>query len=188
MRDQDELDRIGRALAAEPDPERVLTLLLSEARRLTHAEAGTVYLRRGDQLHLAVVQNDVLARRVGEDELQRRLQLAPLGLKESSIAGYVALARGSVNLPDVYKIPLERPYAFDPRMDAKHGYRTRSMLAMPVRDGRGAVFGVLQLINALNDVGEVVPFDQEREDFVAALLTHIARVTPASKPKRPQGG
>ena len=160
MRNQDELDRIGKAFAAQPDPLRVLALLLSEARRLTHTEAGTVYLRKGDQLHLAVVQNDVLARRFGEDEVQRRLKMEPLGLKESSIAGYVALTRGSINIPDVYEIPLERPYAFDRRMDAKNGYRTRSMLAMPLRDGWGTVFGVLQLINASNDAGEVVPFDK----------------------------
>ncbi len=185
MQEQDELDRIARALGAQPDPQRVLVLLLSEARRLTHAEAGTVYLRRGDQLHLAVVQNDVLARRVGEDEVRRRLQLAPLGLSASSIAGYVALTRGSVNLPDVYEIPLERPYVFDRRMDAQHGYRTRSMLAMPVRDTRGGVFGVLQLINALNEGGEVIPFDTAREGRVAALLTALARLTPASKTGRP---
>ena len=146
-----------------------------------------MYLRQGDRLHLTVVQNDVLARRFGEDEVQRRLKLEPLGLKESSIAGYVALTRGSVNIPEVYEIPLERPYAFDRRMDAKNGYRTRSMLAMPLRDGRGTVFGVLQLINASNDVGEVVPFDKEREDLVAALLTDLARVTPASKTGRPWG-
>lgn len=184
MTDRTELDRIGGALAAQPDQPQRLALLLSEARRLTHAEAGTVYLRRGDHLHFTVVQNDVLAHRVGEEEVQRRLMEQPLSLKEPNIAGFVALTRGSVNIPDVYEIPLERPYEFDRQMDATHGYRTRSMLAMPLRDGRGTVFGVLQLINALNDVGEVVPFDKEAEDLVAALLGYIARVTPASRTGR----
>src|SRR5574341_6675 len=181
MADRPELDRIQRALAAQPDQSQALTLLLSEARRLTHAEAGTVYLRRGDHLHFAVVQNDLLARRAGEDDVQRRLTKHPLSLKERNIAGFVALTRGSVSIPDVYEIPIERPYEFDRQMDARHGYRTRSMLAMPLRDERGSVFGVLQLINSLNDVGEVVPFDTEAQDLVAELLTSIARVTPASR-------
>src|SRR5438552_1695573 len=62
--DPDALARIGDALAAQPDRQRALELLLTEARRLTRAEAGTVYLREGDRLRFAAVQNDVLARRV----------------------------------------------------------------------------------------------------------------------------
>ncbi len=184
MLSHDELEELGRAFAAQPDSTHVLTLLLSQARRLTHAEAGTVYLREENRLQLTVVQNDVMARRFGDDGLQRRLTAAPLGLKEPSIAGYVALTRGTVNIADVYEIPLERPYEFDRQMDAKNGYRTRSMLAMPLRDRRGGVFGVLQLINALNDVGEVVPFDKDGEDLVVALLTQVAQVTSPPRPDR----
>jgi GAF domain-containing protein len=175
MQKRDEVDQIGRTLAAEADPQRALTLLLTEARRLTRAEAGTVYLRKGDELHFAVVQNDPLARRLGEAELQRRLTGQPLGLREPSVAGYVALTRGRVNIPDVYEIPLERPYEFDRLADTKNGYRTRSMLAMPLRDARGGVFGVLQLINAVNDAGAVTAFDQETENLMAALVGHLAR-------------
>lgn len=187
MTDRAELDRIQRAFAAEPDQSQALALLLSEARRLTHADAGTVYLRQGDHLCFAVVQNDRLVRRFGEDQVRRRLMEQPLTLKEPNIAGFVALTRGSVNIPDVYEIPIERPYEFDRQMDAKHGYRTRSMLAMPLRDERGTVFGVLQLINSLNDVGEVVPFDKDAEGLVAELLTCIARVTPSSRTRSLSG-
>lgn len=102
-------------------------------------------------------------------------------------AGLCEAVPPRVNIPDVYEIPLERPYEFDRQMDATHGYRTRSMLAMPLRDGRGTVFGVLQLTKSLNDVGEVVPFDKEAEDLVAELLTYIARVTPASRTGSLQG-
>src|SRR5438552_13747172 len=103
--DPDALARIGDALAAQPDRQRALELLLTEARRLTRAEAGTVYLREGDRLRFAAVQNDVLARRFGTDEARRRLAAEPLALVEPSVASYVALTRGVVNLPDVYEIP-----------------------------------------------------------------------------------
>jgi len=79
----------------------------------------------------------------------------------------------------VYELPLERPYEFDRHWDAVHGYRTRSMLAMPLRDGRGEVFGVVQLLNALADSGTVVAFDQEQEEILGALLTQFARARAA---------
>ncbi|PYM68413.1 MAG: hypothetical protein DME11_00450 [Candidatus Rokuibacteriota bacterium] len=177
--DHDALARIGDALAAEPDRQRALELLLTEARRLTRAQAGTVYLREGDRLRFAAVQNDLLARRFGADEARRRLAAEPLALVEPSVASYVALTRAVVNIPDVYELPLERPYEFDRHWDAVHGYRTQSMLAMPLRDGRGEVFGVVQLINAVGDTGTVVAFDQEQEEILGALLTQFMRARAA---------
>src|SRR3989442_1049644 len=145
--DRETLIRIGHALAAQPDRQHAIELLLTEARRLTRAEAGTVYVREGNRLRFAAVQNDVLARRYGDGEARRRLAAEPLPLMEPSVASYVALTRAVVNIADVYDIPLERPYEFDRQMDTVHGYRTRSMLAMPLRGRRGEVFGVIQLIN-----------------------------------------
>ena len=175
MPDRAELDRIWRALAAEPDRQQALELLLGEARRLTRAEAGTVYLREGDHLRFAASQNDVLARRLGQGEVRRRLTVAPLELTAPSIASYVALTRATVNIPDVYEIPLERPYTFDPQVDVRNGYRTCSMLALPMRDDRGGVVGVLQLINALDAEGRVIAFDREQEAVAEALLGWCAR-------------
>src|SRR5437867_5634207 len=132
--DPDALARIGDALAAQPDRQRALELLLTEARRLTRAEAGTVYLREGDRLRFAAVQNDVLARRFGTDEARRRLAAEPLALVEPSVASYVALTRGVVNHPDVYEIPPERPYGVEQHFEDMNSYRTSSILAMPLRD------------------------------------------------------
>ena len=92
-----------------------------------------------------------------------------------SLASYVMLTRAVVNIPDVYEIRPERPYEFDRNMDATHAYRTRSMLVMPLRDGRGTTVGVVQLINARNEAGEVVAFDASCEDRLAALLTAFAK-------------
>src|SRR5207247_630827 len=89
--DPDALARIGDALAAQPDRQRALELLLTEPRRLTRAEAGTVYLREGDRLRFAAVQNDVLARRFGTDEARRRLAAEPLA-RGVSRRGVVAAA------------------------------------------------------------------------------------------------
>ena len=100
-----------------------------------------------------------------------------------SIAGYVALTRASLRIPDVYEILPDRPYAFGRQRDVESRYRTCSMLALPIQDARGGVFGVLQLINALNDAGKIVAFDSSSEDIAAALLTRLARsMLPAGSP------
>src|SRR3989449_10286894 len=80
-----DLVQIGIALTSERDLSTLLNRIMAEARRFTRAEAGTLFLRENDELHFAVVQNDRLARRLGEPEMQRLLQSEPLKLSEPSL-------------------------------------------------------------------------------------------------------
>jgi GAF domain-containing protein len=171
-----EAAQLGAALAAESDVMRGLERLLTTARRLTRAEAGTVYVRRGEVLEFAAVQNDVLAERIGEDEVRRRIGAKPLPLRENSIASYVVLTRSTVNLRDAYEIPVDRPYTLFREVDRNADYRTRSMLALPLRDANGRVFGVLQLINALDGRGAVRPFSRDEQRVVQELAALTARL------------
>jgi GAF domain-containing protein len=175
-RSSSEVARLGAALAAEPDVARGLERLLTAARQVTQAEAGTVYVRRGEVLEFAVVQNDVLARRVGEEEVRRRVGARPLPLRENSIASYVMLTRSTVNLRDAYEIPVDKPYTLFREVDRKADYRTRSMLALPLRDGWGRVFGVLQLINAVDGRGAVRPFSRDEQKLVQELAGQTTRL------------
>lgn len=165
-----ELIQIGIGLTSERDlallPERILT----EARRLTHAEAGTLYLRDGDRLQFAVVQNDVLAGRLGEREMRRLFQ-ADLPLSKPSLAGHVALSRDILRLSDAYEIPPDRPYAFNRAVDAQTGYRTRSVLVVPLMEPTGNVIGVFQLINARDARNQIVPFHPDYEELIRALAS-----------------
>jgi GAF domain-containing protein len=147
-----------------------LRALLSEARLRSCAEAGTVFVRDGDRLRFAVVENDVLTERFGEEEAEARLSGEPLSLEERSIASFAVLTRSVVNVPDVYAIPPGRLFSFNPRFDIKNDYRTRSVLAAPLRSGPGTVFGVLQLINRRSSHGNVVPFDSDIETTVRNLV------------------
>jgi GAF domain-containing protein len=168
--------RLGASLAAELDVTRGLERLLAAARQATRAEAGTVYVRRGDVLEFAVVHNDLLAQQVGEEEVRRRVASRPLPLRENSIASYVMLTRSTVNLRDAYEIPVDQLYNLFREVDLKSDYRTRSMLAMPLRDGRGRVFGVLQLINAIDKRGAVRPFSEDEQRLVRELAEQTARL------------
>jgi diguanylate cyclase (GGDEF)-like protein len=166
-----ELVQIGIALTSERDLDTLLERILTEARRFTRAEAGTLFLREGDDLRFSVVQNDRLSRQLGTEEMRRRLQAEPLQLAELSLAGYVALTGEIVNIPDTYLIPTGRPYAFNPVFDARCDYKTRSVLVVPLQEPSGNIFGVLELINALDEGGSVVPFDAEYEGLVRALAS-----------------
>jgi diguanylate cyclase (GGDEF)-like protein len=79
-----------------------------------------------------------------------------------------------VNIPDTYTIPPDRPYSFNPLFDTRCDYRTRSALVVPLQDPNAHVFGVLELINALDPAGCVVPFDMEYETLVRALASQAA--------------
>jgi hypothetical protein len=70
---------------------------------------------------------------------------------------------------------VDLPYVFNPQWDRLNDYVTRSVLALPIRDARGTIFGVLQLINARDDAGARVPFEDEAEGAVAQLLVGWAQ-------------
>ncbi len=181
------LTQVGIALTAVHDLDQLLEMIVREARAFTCADAGSLYLREGDSLRFAVSQNETLSRRLGPDGEDRLFSPFTLPITEHSIAGYVAVTRKNLNLPDAYAIPREAPYGFNTSFDERNDYRTRSMLTVPMLDHRGQVLGVLQLINATAPDGEVVPFERAREDLVrslasqAAVAVHNARLTAEIK-------
>lgn len=150
-----ELNRVGMALMSERDLDRLLELILTQARRLTTSDAGSLYLVEGGDdegqeahLHFRVAQNDSLGELPNPD--------FTIPLDETSIAGYVASTGEVLVLKDVYAIPKKAPYTFNRSFDEEYGYRAKSMLAVPMMDHRNRIVGVLQLINRKrSEEGEV---------------------------------
>jgi GAF domain-containing protein len=165
-----ELIQIGIGLTSERELASLPARILTEARRLTHAEAGTLYLRDDDQLRFTVVQNDLLERRLGEREMRELFQ-SDLPVSERSLAAYVARSGDILRLSDAYDIPTDRPYAFSPAVDAQTGYRTRSVLVVPLIESTGNIIGVCQLINARDARHQIVSFDPDYEEVIRALAS-----------------
>ncbi len=84
-----------------------------------------------------------------------------LPLTETSIAGFVAIHNCKLNIPNVYELPDDVPYTFNKSFDQESGYKSVSMLTVPLLTEGNKVVGVIQLINSMNDFGEIVPFTDD---------------------------
>lgn len=163
-RDLQGLNEVGMALMSERDPDRLLGMILHQARRLTDSDAGSLYLVETDdegveQLHVLRFQNDSLP------ELPTTADIL-LPLSESSIAGFVALHGEPLIIDDAYEIDTSAPYSFNQEFDKEVGYRGKSMLVVPMKDHRDSVVGVLQLINRKSDLDGVIRDDASADVYV----------------------
>lgn len=171
MNSLDELVEIGIALSTERDLLKLLDLILSQARRITHSDAGSLYLveRSDDEdapprgLRFKLSQNDTIP--------NLPLQEFTIPLDSTSVAGYAATTGELVNLEDVYKLPAGTPYTLNKSFDEKFGYKTRSMLVVPMKSRKDELMGVLQLINSKNDKGESQPYAKESIKLAQALAS-----------------
>ncbi|MRR10232.1 HD domain-containing protein [bacterium] len=170
----EKLVRIGIALSAVRDLDQLLELIVTQAREFANCDAGSLYIKQGDHLDFVVSQNDTLAAREGKRAEEMLFKPFPVPISNQSLSGYVANTGRVVNIADAYEIPADAEYRFDRSFDQRNDYRTRSMLQLPMRDAGGAVIGVLQLINAKDGAGAIVPFSADDEQLLLAVASQAA--------------
>jgi HD-GYP domain-containing protein (c-di-GMP phosphodiesterase class II) len=164
------------------DIDLLLERILTNVRRFFNADAGSIYLREGNDLKFSYTQNDTLQNRLGPGK-KLVYHTFSVPINNCSIAGYVAQNLKMVNIPDTRHLREELPFAFDSHFDKISDYSTRSVLAVPMTNQRRDVLGVMQLINARNDGGKIVPFSSADEGLVlhfagsAALALERAQMT-----------
>ncbi|MBA4419161.1 MAG: metal-dependent phosphohydrolase [Syntrophus sp. (in: bacteria)] len=175
------LNMIGFALSAEKNLDRLLEMIVEEARKLTNADGGTLYILCDEEkeLRFAVVQSETLHIRMGgtSGEITWRpvlLANADGSPNYSNVSAYAALSGRVVNIPDVYDaegFSFEGTRAFD----ARTGYRSKSMLIVPMRNHENDIIGVLQLLNAQDTLtNEVTPFSDESQKMTESLASQAA--------------
>lgn len=175
-----DLARVGIALTAERDLDTLLALILSTARDLVSADAGSLYLietaEQGRRLRFVLSQNA---------SVPTSLSSFTVPVDPSSFAGYVALVGEPVGVEDVRRLPPDVPYSFNPQFDVATGYHTRSLLTVPMATRAGEVIGVLQLLNRKTDPAvlittaaaadaAVVPFGHDDVAVLRALAAQAA--------------
>ena len=176
-----QLVKIGLGLSSEKNIDRLLERIVREARHFTNAEGGTLYIKEDEReaLDFAIVQNDSLGVFMGGSGEAISWPSVPLRLEGNrenhrNVSAHCALTGEPVNIPDVYDAE-----GFDFQgtrdFDASTGYRSCSMLVIPLRDHEDEVIGVLQLLNAKDrETGAVVPFLEHEVGMVMSLASQAA--------------
>jgi HD-GYP domain-containing protein (c-di-GMP phosphodiesterase class II) len=173
----EEVLRLEFELNKIQDFDVLLERILFEARRVSHADAGSIYIREQkleddrivEKLSIKYSQNDTLLATLPAGE-KLIYSIFSIPIDEQTISGYCALTRQLVNVPDMYSLPKTAPYSFNSAYDYLSGYKTVSSLTIPLVDTDDQLLGVIQVINAKNSEGEAVPFSKDDE----FLITHFA--------------
>ncbi|MDO8312545.1 MAG: HD domain-containing phosphohydrolase [Sideroxyarcus sp.] len=176
-----DLNAIGAALSSERDINRLLESILNAAKKITNADAGTLYLVDAEKqvLTFEILHNDSLNIRMGGTS-GNPIPFYPIQLyvegqpNHAMVVSHAALSGETVNIPDAY-IAAGFDFSGTKKFDAKTGYRSRSFLAVPMRNHEHEIIGVLQLINAMDKTsGSVLQFSMDDQKLLESLASQAA--------------
>ncbi|MCX8044032.1 MAG: HD domain-containing protein [Desulfobacterota bacterium] len=173
---------LGQEITQVKDVDLLLEKILTLARNFTNADAGSIYVKHNHRLFFKYAQNDSIQKQHG-DHGKLIYSTFSLPADNTSIAGYVAHTGRMVNIPNVYALGEDVPFSFDKTYDVVTGYKTRSVLAFPLKTPQEEILGVLQLINAKDGNGNIVAFNTDDEPFImyfansAAIALERAQLT-----------
>ncbi|PKK89428.1 MAG: hypothetical protein CVV64_14195 [Candidatus Wallbacteria bacterium HGW-Wallbacteria-1] len=184
VRDLQEIVNIGLALSNEQDLGTILEMIVDASRALTGADAGTLYILDNIEhcLRFQILQNDTIHTRINTVREPDAPIPAPVPLyingapNNGNVSSHVALTGENINIPDVYAA---KGFNFTGAKDydAISGYRSTSMLVIPMRDHKNDIIGVLQLLNARQTPkGQVTSFSERDEVLVSSLASQAAVV------------
>lgn len=177
------LNQIGIALSSEQDKTRLLELILTAAKELTNADAGTLYsLLPTKKLHFEIIRNDTLKFEWTQAAANKAFptQDIPLYNEEGKpndhmIVVYAVVHDKTVNIPDAYACDDDFDFSGTQKFDQKTGYHSKSFLTVPMKNHENEVIGVLQLINALNKKTKaIIPFSKDEQNLVESLASQAA--------------
>ena len=168
----DKLLEIGIALSKEKDTDSLLSLILEEAMEMTSCDGGTLYVYDGESLRFHImITKSMNTYKGGKND---SVDLPPVPMRRSHVCACAAMEKKLINIPDVYEHTEEYDFSGPKNYDAMTGYHTQSMLVVPMEDEHGDVIGVLQLINAKNEEGQTVPFEEGYEKVISSLASQAA--------------
>lgn len=179
-KDVQQLIDIGYALTSEKDFNILMERILLGAKDLSNADGGTLYLLTDDEkkLKFEVVQTESLNIKMGGTQSKITWPELPLYLEDGQrnddmVAVLCSLEGELINIPDVYEA---EGFDFDgtKKFDLSTGYRTKSMLVIPMRDHENTIIGVLQLLNKHDENEEVITFTEDDEHLIASMASQAA--------------
>lgn len=168
-----EVLNIGLDVTQTKDIDILLERILTKARYLTNADAGSIYIKEADTLKFKYTQNDTQQKRLlpGKKLIYSTFSIP---VNNKSLSGYVANTGSMLNIKDVYHLSGGVPYSFDQSYDQLTGYRTQSVFTFPLKTHNDEVVGVLQLINAKDGAGNIIPFSGDDEPYIMYFANNAA--------------
>ncbi len=175
----EQLIDIGIALSAERDTNRLLEQILVGAKTITSADGGTLYLRENDTVRMEIIRTDSLNFAMG-GTTGEPVPFPPISLFDGNglpndrmVVTSAVLHERTINIPDAYDAE-GFDFSGTRAFDANTGYRSTSFLTVPMKNHEGEIIGVLQLLNAMDASGKVVPFDDTAQRLAEALASQAA--------------
>lgn len=162
---------ISIALTAEKNPDSLLDLIIQTAMDLTNSDAGTLYVVKDDYLYFRNMKTRSKGIDLGKNG--EKIELPPVPLLPENICAYAAIQKKPLDIEDVYKSDLF-DFSGPKRYDEINGYHSKSMVAIPMLDKEDEVIGVMQLINAMDEAGQIRSFLQEEIRILMALASQTA--------------
>ncbi len=160
-------------LSAQLESEKLFEVILKEAMLVGNCDAGTIYLLENDELQFKHVITR--SKKFSASSVSGQISMPPVPLNRSYVCAYSAMMKKRLNIPDVYKSD-KFDFSGSKKYDRMNGYRTGSMLVIPMAVGNDDVVGVLQLINAMDESGRITnslgthfSFSEEQEKLCMAL-------------------
>jgi len=177
-----EITRIGAALSVEKNIHKLLEMIVDEAKSLTNADAGTLYIldKEKQALQFQILQTDAMGIRLGgtsgaEIDLPDVPLFDPQGKpNHANVSSYAALTGEIINIPDVYDAE-GFDFSGTRGYDKSTGYRSKSMLVLAMQNHENETIGVLQLLNAQDlETGKIISFSPDYIDLVVSLASQGA--------------
>lgn len=161
----------GISMSKEKDRNILLYTILDSSMKIANCDAGTLYTVGDDVLEFKVTKTISLGVTKGQNG--EKIDYPPVPLRESHLCAYSVIHQKSINIPDVYTSDLF-DFSGPRKYDALLGYKTVSMLAIPLINQERKTVGVMQLINAMDETGAIVPFTEENSKLIFALASQAA--------------
>ena len=180
-----QITQIEKQLNEIKDVDILLENILNVACEIVNADAGSIYSFDEEESTLSIKYsvNKTFQKKLSPGE-KLPYSFFTFHASVNMIAGYCALNKVVVNIPDVYSMSeylddthtMRRPYTFNRNTDDATGYHTKSMLTLPLTMTNGKVLGVLQIINAQDHDGNIIPFSKDDEFYISHFATTVGQV------------
>lgn len=174
-----EIMKINHEFSSQHNRDKLLDSILSLTRKFTNAQAGTLYIKSKDEKNLdfKVVQNDKLNIHMGGINQSLNWPSLPIFLEDgqinnSMVAVVCCNEKRVINIEDVYE-DTNYEFAGTKNFDMTTGYRSVSMLVIPLINHEDEVIGVLQLINKMFGP-RIIEFNKFDENIISSLASQAA--------------